>query len=101
MVSQSSAFAMWPRVKMRLTPLLVPFEGNHNADVAHGENESDTRTSIEVHPWSDAISRSFRTLTKAVSVLWWALKPDWRVSSILFWCKKEVSCLATIFFKYF
>ena len=55
------------------------------------------RTSIEVHPWSDAISRSFRTLTKAVSVLWWALKPDWRVSSILFWCKKEVSCLATIF----
>ena len=54
---------------MRLTPLLVPFEGNHNADVAHGENESDTRTSNEMHPLSDAISRSFRTLAKAASVV--------------------------------
>ena len=56
---------------------------------------------IEVHPWSEAISRSFRTLTKATSVLWWALKPDWKSSSILFLCRKRSKLLSYYFFKDF
>lgn len=41
--------------------------------------------------------RSYTTLTKAVSVLWWARKPDWNLSKILLAFKKYFCCLNTNF----
>ena len=40
---------------------------------------------------------SFVTLIRAVSVLWWGLKPDWKVSKALLDRRKSESCWYTTF----
>jgi len=40
---------------------------------------------------------SFVTLISAVSVLWWGLKPDWKVSKALIDRRKSESCWYTTF----
>ncbi len=54
-------------------------------------------TNREIQPRSDDKSRSFVTLMRAVSVLCYGLKPDWKSSHIAFFSKKDHSCDDTTF----
>ncbi len=56
-----------------------------------------SRTNREIQPRSDDKSRSFVTLMRAVSVLWYGLNPDWKSSQISFFSKKEYNCEDTTF----
>ena len=56
-----------------------------------------SNTNREIQPRSDDKSKSFVTLMRAVSVLWYGLNPDWKSSQISFLSKKEHSCEDTTF----
>ena len=43
------------------------------------------------------ILRSLTTFSRAVSVLWWARKPDWKISKVQFNLRKSFNCLKTVF----
>jgi len=51
-----------------------------------------SNTNREIQPRSDDKSKSFETVMRAVSVLWYCLNPDWKPSQIPFLSKKEHSC---------
>ena len=56
-----------------------------------------SNTNRETQPRSDDKSKSFVTLTRAVSVLWYGLNPDWISSQISFLSRREHSCEDTAF----
>lgn len=56
-----------------------------------------SRTRIETSPWFEALRRSLMTLTSAVSVLRWALNPDWNISNKLFLYRWSNNWVTTTF----
>lgn len=46
------------------------------------------KINITDSPESTEVKMSFNTLSRAVSVLWLVLNPDWNFSKISFWTKK-------------
>jgi len=48
-----------------------------------------SNTNREIQPQSHDKRKSFVTLMRAVSVLWYGLNPDWKSSQIPFLSKKE------------